>query len=440
MNIVKSAKMKVTKENLLNLSKMFLAVIIFMTSCSNSDDNNLNPSPEEPPSKEESYLPDWQEGYLDIHHIATGMGDATFIICPDGTTMLIDAGDRGNVYGDKATPALPDNSKTPGEWIVDYINHFSAKTKKPGTLDYALVTHFHSDHIGNPGTAIEGPNSYKLSGITMVGDHIPMATIVDRGWPDYRFPTRQATEESAGGFWNDYLAFLVYQKANKGTSIEQFVVGSNTQFVLKNNLSSYPGFQIQNLYSSGEIWTGQGTTKKTLYTAATNPDENMNSCAIKLSYGAFSYFSGGDLSGYNHAQYASKDRNIEEALAAITGKTTVLKANHHGWIDTTNPTFLRSLKPEAIIILANHIEHPHPSTLARMVDPLVYEGKRSYFITCLSEGHKRNLGSAANVFKPAGHIVIRVYAGGAKYRAYVLDVMKESYPVLFQSEEVELGD
>ena len=38
-------------------------------------------------------LPPWQTGYLDIHHINTGHGDAAFYIFPDGTTMLLDAGE-----------------------------------------------------------------------------------------------------------------------------------------------------------------------------------------------------------------------------------------------------------------------------------------------------------------------------------------------------------
>ena len=43
----------------------------------------------------QEYLPKWQEGYMDIHTIATGRGDATFIVMPDGTTLMIDAGDNG---------------------------------------------------------------------------------------------------------------------------------------------------------------------------------------------------------------------------------------------------------------------------------------------------------------------------------------------------------
>ena len=35
----------------------------------------------------------WKKGELDIHHIYTGRGESSFFILPDGTTLLIDAGD-----------------------------------------------------------------------------------------------------------------------------------------------------------------------------------------------------------------------------------------------------------------------------------------------------------------------------------------------------------
>ncbi|MBQ1336712.1 MAG: hypothetical protein IIY32_00195, partial [Thermoguttaceae bacterium] len=35
----------------------------------------------------------WQEGELDLHIIHTGAGDNAFHVFPDGTTVLLDAGD-----------------------------------------------------------------------------------------------------------------------------------------------------------------------------------------------------------------------------------------------------------------------------------------------------------------------------------------------------------
>lgn len=66
------------------------------------------------------YLPQWEEGCLDIHTISTGRGDACLIIMPDGTTMMIDAGDNGKAK-DKQHP---DNSLRAGEWQARYIKHF----------------------------------------------------------------------------------------------------------------------------------------------------------------------------------------------------------------------------------------------------------------------------------------------------------------------------
>ncbi len=65
----------------------------------------------------------WQSGYFDIHHINTGRGNSTFFIFPDGTTMLLDAGDlnptpflRKNAPL-KVAPARPNDSKSAGQWL-----------------------------------------------------------------------------------------------------------------------------------------------------------------------------------------------------------------------------------------------------------------------------------------------------------------------------------
>ena len=44
-------------------------------------------------STERKY-PGWRAGELDIHFIHTGVGEQTFFIFPDGTTMLLDSGSK----------------------------------------------------------------------------------------------------------------------------------------------------------------------------------------------------------------------------------------------------------------------------------------------------------------------------------------------------------
>lgn len=417
---------------LTDLSKMAVLGTITIAGCGNADLVEKENPTERPGTKD--YLPDWQEGYLDIHHIATGRGDSTFIICPDGTTLLIDAGDGSS--GSNIIPAIPNDSKSAGEWINDYIGHFSKVLKNPNTLDYVWLTHFHGDHIGHRNANAPVANGYILSGITMVGERITIKKIIDRGWPNYDFPSRSAVVSNSGYFLDDYLKFAEYQRTAKQTVIEGFIAGSDKQFILKNYPASYPDFNIRNLCVNGKVWTGQGNGTKTLFTASDQPDENMMSGAIKLTYGSFKYFSGGDISGANHAQYPSKVRDIETPVGEVTGAVNVLKTNHHAWIDTTNANFLCALKPQAMVIPVWHYEHPHPATLARMVDKLVYPGDRSIFVTGFSEGNKNKLGSAANVFKPAGHVVVRVYNGGNKYKMFVLDPATANYPILYSSNDI----
>src|SRR6187402_563202 len=53
-------------------------------------------------------LPAWQAGYLDLHHINTGRGNASYYILPDGTTMLFDAGEL-----DPSNPRTTSKRNTP---------------------------------------------------------------------------------------------------------------------------------------------------------------------------------------------------------------------------------------------------------------------------------------------------------------------------------------
>ena len=59
-------------------------------------------------------------------------------------------------------------------WIADYIRQFAPPGRKP-EIDYALITPFHTDHMGT--LTEESPpsanGSYRLTGITEVADLLP---------------------------------------------------------------------------------------------------------------------------------------------------------------------------------------------------------------------------------------------------------------------------
>ena len=132
-------------------------------------------------------LPPWKLGMLDIHHINTGRGDAAFAILPDGTTLLIDAGDMSDTHprtlSARNAKRMPNASKSAAGWIVDYIEQFFPKENNK-ELNYALITHYHDDHFGEMDSlrskAMEG--DYYLTGITEVGHFLPIKKMLDRGF------------------------------------------------------------------------------------------------------------------------------------------------------------------------------------------------------------------------------------------------------------------
>ena len=73
------------------------------------------------------------EGDLQISYLDVGQGDASFLLLPDGKTILIDAGN-------------PEN----GQEIIQYIRDTGTDT-----LDYVIATHPHADHIGGMAEVIQ---------------------------------------------------------------------------------------------------------------------------------------------------------------------------------------------------------------------------------------------------------------------------------------------
>src|SRR5262249_12840223 len=126
----------------------------------------------ERPARVGDVLPPWMPGTLDLHQITTGHGNAAFFRFPDGTTMLLDAGDSGG--GVAHTEPRPDASRSPGEWISRYITHMVGGSNV--RLDYAVLTHFHDDHMGGITMKSKPAASgdYLLSGVTEVGSIIPI--------------------------------------------------------------------------------------------------------------------------------------------------------------------------------------------------------------------------------------------------------------------------
>jgi beta-lactamase superfamily II metal-dependent hydrolase len=372
-------------------------------------------------------LPTWEKGYMDIHHINTGCGECTYLILPDGTTMMIDAGEN-DPNNPRHVPPKPNANFSPGEWIVKYVEDI-APDKKQG-LDYILLTHFHSDHIGGVLKTKHESEKYYMTGVITVAENLRIGKLIDRGYPDYSYLCDYKDKALT-----NYFDFL--RHTTRHFQMEQFKPGSGTQFpLLYDTLSFFTDFKIQNLYANGNLWTGQDTLTRQLFpnlkTIAKSydmPQENSLSCALKITYGKFSYYTGGDLTGYpKPGQSAFHD--VETPLAPIVGDVDVCVVNHHGYNNATNDTFIVTLKPRVFIILASDALHPNHTTLYRMLSQHLYPGDRDVFATNLHKAAEIVIGDLTDKMKSKqGHIVVRVQPGGAQYYVYILDDSNTKYKI-----------
>lgn len=369
----------------------------------------------------------WKEGYLDIHHINTGKGEAAFFMLPDGTTLLVDAGATARPKP-RVTDPKPDGSRTPGDWISRYILHF-LQNRPEKKLNYVLLTHFHDDHIGGiyPGLKTSKDGNFILTGVTEVATVISFDKIIDRSWPDYNYP-----QPLKADYIDNYTRFVKWNVANIGAQAEQFRVGANDQFSLLYNPKKYPKFEIRNIAANGRVWTGVGTTERNHFPAiedldpADYPGENAVSIAFRLSYGKFDYFNGSDITTGAPGSW----QDIETPVGLVTGPVEVCLANHHAHFDAMGIPFLQAVRPRVHIIQSWAPSHPAASVLARMMSKWTYPGPRDVFMTNLMEETHVVVGTRIDDMKSTqGHIVIRVNPDGESFMIYILDDSEESFKI-----------
>ncbi|HEY4358085.1 MAG TPA: MBL fold metallo-hydrolase [Acidobacteriaceae bacterium] len=374
--------------------------------------------------REMATFPAWSPGEFDIHQIDTGRGNAAFLLAPDGTTLLIDCGTSSGPL-ESSAPPRPDASRLPGEWVARYaMRHARAAGRR--NLDYMIATHVHPDHVGDlpPDATLPADGSFIPTGLSQVDQLMPADTVIDRGFPDYgELPPLQDK------FSANYLAWLS-DRRRAGKRVERLDVGSTKQIVLRYRHKG-PSFSVRGLAANGRVWTRAGNEARSVFPdlssvpAEERPSENAFSIALRVDFGRFSYFTGGDLNADTHDGRQSW-LDVETPVVEACGRVEVAVADHHAYFDACGPQFVRSLDAQAYVIPSWHLTHPGQAQLERLVGAWPRAKHHDVFATeMLPANQLLNSRWVKSMRSTQGHIVVRVASDSLTYKIFVLDSTTE---------------
>lgn len=231
---------------------------------------------------------------LRIVHFAVGKGDATLIISPSDSTLLVDAGSE--TYGGDSAAAII------GTYLVE---------QGIDSLFYTLATHFHDDHINGFTTLFE---AYGYQPVIAY----------DRGSPGLDTLWYNCAH------YDDYIDYV----ENEG--IRDSIFAGDT-------IDLGSGVTLTAVYSNGDFLNGRSDPLR-----LRREFENVRSICLLMKYNNFSYVVAGDLTGYGGV-FADK----ETPSAGLIGDIDVFQVNHHGGGSSTNGNWLDVLRPEAAVVSAD---------------------------------------------------------------------------------------
>jgi beta-lactamase superfamily II metal-dependent hydrolase len=215
-----------------------------------------------------------------------GQGDAAVVLAPGGCVAILDGGPTGA-----------------GKIIKRYLRSLNVTR-----IDFAVVSHFHEDHMGGIDEMERGT------------DAIPIGKVYDHG----------------GSYDSD--AFTSYESQFRGRR-NTAAVGQAV------SLCNQVDFKFLASDANG----------------ASTSDENARSVVVKISYGSLDVLVGGDLT--------ARGPDVESAILPSVGPVEVYKVHHHGSAGSSGARFLASISPlvSFISVAANNsYGHPSPSTVARL--------------------------------------------------------------------------
>ena len=303
----------------------------------------------------------WQSGYLEIHHIDAGEAVSTLIVSPIGRSLLIDAGETEWDQNDGA--------KVVGAYVRGVLGC--------ARLDYAVLTHFHLDHVGFPGHG----GLWHL----VHEQGFAVGKVLHRDL--YRYSGAASETLSS---WRDYL------QSEDGRALNPEIVTLGKGQV---ELGGEVAFAFVAVDANGAIAAGNFAADPA------PPDENDYSVAALLRLGKLDYFTAGDMSGETliARQGGYSYHDLETRTAAQVRDVDIYRVSHHGSSHASNPTLLAEMEPRVSIVQVadgNPNGHPAQGTVDRLL------ATSALYLTEHGDPGT-NLGGG----KVVGHVVVRTSTG-----------------------------
>ena len=246
---------------------------------------------------------------LEIYFIDVEGGQSTLLITPDRHTLLIDTGWAGD--GSEYRPGDPHKARDANRIVA------AARDAGVSQIDYLLITHFHTDHMG---------------GVSELAQLMPIRGFIDHGAPH---PHAEATSTETKD------AFAVYSKLR--SKAPPHIEPRPGDRLPLNDVDAI-------VVSSGGATLsaplpGAGATNSTCQNHAMpagDPDENPRSTGVLVRYGKFRFLDVGDLSG-------EPLFNLVCPRDLIGGTDAYLVA-HHGGPDVADPVTFAAFRPHVAIM------------------------------------------------------------------------------------------
>lgn len=264
---------------------------------------------------------------LEVTAIDVGQGDSIFLAFPDGTTMLIDAGGFPGFTNMAHKPQL--------ELGEDVISPY-LWSRRIRHIDYAVLTHGHSDHMGG------------------------LAAILDNFRPDALWIGAEPETEE----WK---------------TVQQHAAADRVKIVSLNRASAPVHFgeaQIRVLAPSVDYSPG-------------DKPHNNDSLILEVSYRNRRVLLTGDA-----------ERMVENELvnSGELRPVTLLKVGHHGSKTSSTEEFLNATVPQFAFIsdgYKNQFHHPHPTVLQRLAEHKIkiFRTDEHGLATFITDGDKVELSS-----------------------------------------------